>query len=221
MDVSGSLMGGELQYETSAAGASNNVQFACLSWHNTDSQYINYCNTCINIFGCIGLKKAKYCILNKQYGKEEYTELLQKILEYMRVETAELGQFFPISISPYAYNETSARHYCPLTKEEALRKGYRWIDEAPVRKMEGGKTCKKCGKSYKIIDQEMEFYKRKKLPYPQNCPDCRYENRIARTGIFKLIDRQCTHCNKAIQTTLSPEKVSTIYCNECYMALNF
>jgi hypothetical protein len=37
-----------------------------------------------NLFGCVGLKKAKYCILNKQYSKEEYEELVPRIIEQMR-----------------------------------------------------------------------------------------------------------------------------------------
>ncbi|MEK9130137.1 MAG: hypothetical protein AAB526_01945, partial [Patescibacteria group bacterium] len=36
-----------------------------------------------NCFGCVNLKNKEYCILNKQYSKEEYEELVPKIIEHM------------------------------------------------------------------------------------------------------------------------------------------
>ena len=34
-------------------------------------------------FGCVSIRNKKYCILNKQYTKEEYEELLPKIIAHM------------------------------------------------------------------------------------------------------------------------------------------
>src|SRR3989344_4578595 len=39
------------------------------------SEYLDLCVECEYCFGCVGLKKKKYCILNKQYTKEEYEKL--------------------------------------------------------------------------------------------------------------------------------------------------
>src|SRR3989338_7923745 len=36
------------------------------------SEYLDLCVECEYCFGCVGLKKKKYCILNKQYTKDEY-----------------------------------------------------------------------------------------------------------------------------------------------------
>ena len=36
------------------------------------------------------------------------------------------GEFFPPELSPFAYNETIAQEYFPLTKKEALEQGYKW-----------------------------------------------------------------------------------------------
>ena len=38
------------------------------------------------------------------------------------------GEFFPSELSPFAYNESIAQEYFPLTKEEALAKGFTWQD---------------------------------------------------------------------------------------------
>jgi hypothetical protein len=36
--------------------------------------------------------------------------------------TGEWGEFFPLPLSPFGYNETVAQDYFPLTSEEAIEK---------------------------------------------------------------------------------------------------
>ena len=43
-------------------------------------------------------------------------------------KTGEWGEFFPTKISLFAYNETVAQTYFPLTKEEVLAKGWKWYE---------------------------------------------------------------------------------------------
>ena len=92
-----------------------------------DSCYCDMCFGVRNCFGCFGLKQKEYCILNKQYEKGEYLALKEKIIEHMR-KTKEWGEYFPSSLSPFAYNESMAQDYFPLTKDEAIKKGYTWYD---------------------------------------------------------------------------------------------
>ena len=87
----------------------------------TDSCYCDMCFGAQDCFGCFGLKQKQYCILNKQYTKEEYLKLKEKIIEHMR-KGREWGEYFPASVSPFAYNESMAQDYFPLTKEECLGK---------------------------------------------------------------------------------------------------
>ena len=96
----------------------------------TDSCYCDMCFSAQDCFGCFGLKQKQYCILNKQYTKEEYFKLKERIMEHMR-STKEWGEYFPPSVSPFAYNESMAQDYFPLTKEEALKKGYTWYEHPP------------------------------------------------------------------------------------------
>lgn len=70
--------------------------FVNLSWHCHDLLYCQECfNNCSDCFGCIGLKHKQYCILNKQYTKEQYEDLVPKIIAHME-KTREWGEFFPI-----------------------------------------------------------------------------------------------------------------------------
>ncbi|MBI1812939.1 hypothetical protein HY285_05705 [Candidatus Peregrinibacteria bacterium] len=87
-----------------------NLHFCCDCWDG--SHDLLYCFQCVlnasNCFGCVGLQKGKYCILNKQYAQEEYEALVPKIIGHMQ-KSGEWGSFFPTTISPYAYNETAAQ----------------------------------------------------------------------------------------------------------------
>ena len=45
------------------------------------SQFLSFCNNCENCLGCVNLQTARYCILNKQYTKEEYESMAKEILK--------------------------------------------------------------------------------------------------------------------------------------------
>jgi len=129
--IFGANKGVEYCYEDHEIGdAVRNICFSDQVW--TGSHDLLYCklcpNGCANLFGCCGMQHAEYCILNKQYSKEEYEELVPKIIEHMK-STGEWGEFFPSAMSPFAYNETVAQEHYPLTKAEALEQGYKWKDD--------------------------------------------------------------------------------------------
>ena len=122
----------ELSYECQGCATVSRCIAVRSTWDTFDSYYSNMCFGCSNLFGCIGLRQKHYCILNKQYTREEYTALKAKSIEHMK-KTGEWGEYFPASISPFVYNESTAQDYFPLSKEEALAKGYAWYDR-PDRK---------------------------------------------------------------------------------------
>jgi len=225
----------ELQYETHACNSSN-ILIGCTKVY--ESNNLIYCKNCWNsndLFGCVGMKRKQYCILNKQYTKEEYEALVPKIIAHMQ-QTGEWGEFFPISISPFGYNETVANEYFPLSKEEALSKGYKWHDEDSASKYQGVKyeiadniddvkdditsailQCEVTGRPFKIIPQELKFYRDMGLPIPRTCPDQRHKERMALRNPRRLWNRKCMKCEKDIQTTYSPDRMEKVYCEECYL----
>lgn len=227
---------GENCYENMSNSRSTNILFSAVTIEGVfDVIYcLNAVNGTNNCFGSVSLKKQKYCILNKQYSKEEYQALMPKILAHMK-STGQLGEFFPISLSPFAYNETVAQEYFPLTKALALAKGYKWKDQdnkeyQPQKSQipEDIKStdenilkeilaCTNCGKNYKIVAQELKFHKQAGLAIPHKCPDCRHEARLALRNPRKLWARQCAKCQAQIQTSYSPERPETIYCEKCYL----
>lgn len=120
-DTYQSGFGTELTYDVQAIMTGNKIRFSSLAWDVSDSDYVDSCHNSKNLFGCISLNRYKHCILNKQYTKEEYNELVSKIVKHMK-STEEWGEFFPISLSPFAYNESVANLYMPLSKNEILEK---------------------------------------------------------------------------------------------------
>ncbi len=198
--------------------------------------YCHFCHACNNCFGCVGLRNKEYCILNKQYTKEEYEKEIWKIIWKM-IETKERGEFFPISISPFCYNETVVMEYYPLTKNEAEKKWFRWMDQeyavtVPVETilietgnvwtltdeeiLKGAIVCEVSGKPFRIIRQELDFYRKHNLPLPTKHPDVRHAERMALRNPRKLRDRKCAKCGAEIKTTYSPERPEIVYCEQCY-----
>jgi hypothetical protein len=117
----------ELCYEMQGVSRPHRSIAIRSSYVITDSYYCDMCSNIENCLGCFGLRDKKYCILNKQYNKEEYFKLKEKIIEHMR-KTGEWGEYFPAKYSPFAYNESMVQDYFPLTREKALQKGYNWYD---------------------------------------------------------------------------------------------
>lgn len=128
----------ERTYEVvdSGVNASNFLSTICV--HECHNIFYSYnCHNSSNLFACTGLRNKQYCILNKQYEKEEYEKLLPKIIEHMnnmpyvdkRRIVYKYGEFFPSELSPFCYNETIAQDYFPLTQEEAIKQGYRWKEK--------------------------------------------------------------------------------------------
>ncbi|MBI4994886.1 hypothetical protein HZC21_04570 [Candidatus Peregrinibacteria bacterium] len=206
------------------------------SWWTIESSDIDYSiasNYSKNLFGCIGAKHNEYCIFNKQYSKEDFSALKEKIIAHMK-RTGEWGRFFPKSISPFPYNESTSNYFFPLKKEEALAAGFRWRDpeiaaNAQVYKIPDNinstpdsianeiLVCKSSKRNFRILPQEFSFYKSQNIPIPREHPDARFYKRLALRNPFKLFERKCAKCAISLKTTYAPERTETIYCEKCYL----
>ena len=126
------IINGQFSYEVQGIDTPHRSIVARSCFNSiVDSCYCDMCFGVSDCFGCFGLKQKQYCILNKQYSKEDYLTLKEKIIAHMK-NTGEWGEYFPPEVSPFAYNESMAQDYFPLEKEEALKRGYLWYDRPPV-----------------------------------------------------------------------------------------
>lgn len=200
----------------------------------SESAYSTFCHFSSNLFGCIGLKRKKFHILNKEYSPEEYKVMVEKIKEHMK-KTGEFGQYFPRQIAPFAYNESLAQQWYPLTKEQTLQKGFQWKEEEEIATAQEKKSppenltetsektiseifsCTSCNKKFKIIKEEFEFYKKISMTSPDQCFKCRHAERIALRGPRSSIWRACDTCGKNTMTNLTKEAATIMQCEECYL----
>jgi len=233
----------EWMYEVTWSGYnSSNVKFNVWGYRNHDTEYTFGCHGCEYLFGCVGLNKASYCIFNKQYTKEEYFPMVEKIKKQMdeipftdkRGLKHGYGGQIPIDICPWAYNETMVQEFFPITKDEAIAKGFTWRDPDPREYLDATieipdnikdvtddilkevLKCEACGKNYQIIAKELQFLKRFHLPIPRHCPLCRDRARIKQLNPMQTYNRKCDKCDIAIQTAYAPKRPEIIYCEDCY-----
>ncbi|MDQ5922559.1 MAG: hypothetical protein QG644_267 [Patescibacteria group bacterium] len=126
---------GELTYETVGCsfGAYGNLfSFNCDA--NRSIEYTSLSSNSSDLYGCVSLQKKQHCILNKQYSKDEYFSLVDKIRKHMdempyideKGRVYKYGEFFPFEFSPFGYNETFCLDFFPTTEVEAKNMGYKW-----------------------------------------------------------------------------------------------
>jgi hypothetical protein len=258
----------ELCYETMECGdVSYNNKFSWNCWPACKNcEYCTHLFSSSDCFGCSGLKKKQYCIFNKQYTKEEYFPLIEKIKKQMNevpyIDSQGIiykyGEFFPMEFCPFGYNNSIVMQHFPLTKEEALKKNYGWIEvsrgeykitkknhELPDSIENVGDEiikeiieCENCESPYRILENELIFLKKEKLPIPRICSECRHERRINDRLKMFLYERQCMcagesdntgvykntvkhlhgnePCGEKFKTGYNPDEPEIVYCEKCY-----
>ena len=214
-----------------------NVIFSINVTNCTNLMYCSDLVSCNYCFLSTWLKNKEYCILNKQYSKKEYEDILPKIIQQMQ-KNYEWWEFFPSLLSPFWYNETVAQEYFPLKKEEALIKWFNWsdyevlfqkvkkiipadklpdnINDIPDDILNWAIECEISNKPFRIIKQELDFYRKHNLPIPRKHPDQRHFDRMKLRNPRKLFDRDCDKCWEDMKTTYAPDREEKVYCEECY-----
>jgi len=198
-----------------------------------------------NQFGCVSGRKGDYVILNKRYEKEEYEKLRVKIIQHMnempytdkRGTVYKYGEFFPVELSSYAYNETIANNFFPLSKEEIIENGYKYkepevkkrdmtmraedlpdhIKDAPDSILNDVIKCQKCERGYRIIPTELKSLRERNFPLPRECPFCRIEDKFNQwVKNLRMIPRVCDKCGANFETKYTKEEAPLVYCKPCY-----
>ncbi len=219
-----------------------NLMATYFVWYCDNVRYSMDCLNSQDLFGCVGLRNKRYCVFNKQYGKEEYEKLVAKIIEQMQKDGA-WGEFMPYQLAPCDYNETVAMEYFPLSKEQILKLDAHFheekvvqgpdkdfydppadIREVPDSILDKTLKCEVSGREYKITPQELKFYQRMKVPIPRRHPDQRHYDRLKLHGYYRLWEKECAKCQKSMQTVYASDKENNAHfapqnvcCEGCYL----
>jgi hypothetical protein len=222
--------------ETEGGLAGTHSGFTNKLWEGGEVWYSSHIYYSKEIFGCVSLRHAEYCILNKRYSKDEYHDLRARIIAQMK-HNGEWGENFPIKDSPFAYNLSMAQEYFPLTKEQALQRGYRWEDRADsvasatvgwdvpddinlvqdTEALANVIQCTESGKLFKLQKAELAFYKNQGIPLPVVHYDARFYNRMnKRRNPRKLHPGSCAYCSTPFLTTYPPDSGYYVACERCF-----
>lgn len=205
----------------------------------SDAYYSTECYTCDHVFGCVGLKRKKYSILNKAYTQHEYDQLLPRVIGHMQ-ETGEWGQFLPAWTSIFGFNESAAADYAGFTEQQAEECGFNWSDYDPplpdfpklIRKeqypqlprptqvgdeiVDWAFECTETGKLFQVQAMELLFYRTFNLPFPSAQPKQRLRRLILSKNGRHLHKRQCEKCHTSLRSTFTELSPQRIYCPSCY-----
>jgi hypothetical protein len=230
-------------YESTWVGltASHN-KFSVWNYWSHDVEYCFGAMSSGNLFGCVGIQKGEYCILNKKYSKEEYfktiTKIKKQMMEFPYTDSMgrvyRYGEMLPIEFCPWKYNESTAFEFFPLEKEVAIAQGFAWrdsdpreykdatvslpdhIEDATDNLLKSVLKCDACDKNYLLIKMELDFYRAHNIPIPRKCSLCRERERLGRLNPIEIYDRTCAKCSKAIKTSYAPDRKEIVYCETCY-----
>jgi hypothetical protein len=219
-----------------AACVSGYAEKYCVWSSSRYSEYLDLCIECEYCFGCVGLKKKKYCILNKQYTKEKYEELKDQIISDMR-KRGEYGKFLPYSMSAGPFNfSTSFTYFLDTKKEDILKLGGYWedIDKSHLEGMPTSELpddikdvpdtiitqaliCPETGWRFNIAQNELSFYRENNIPLPRYHFDARTREALKYLTVLKPYLYNCFYCKKDIEAFYLPEwNYQKIACEECY-----
>lgn len=211
----------------------NEVLFSHLVQDSANVMYSEFCTGSNNLFACAALNKAEFAIFNIAYSQSDYLKLREKILNHM-VETRELGEFFPSSLSPFAYNHSIAHEYQPLDQREVLKRGLVWEEDRTAKASKINPpprlyseitqstsseifSSKASNKNFKLIPQELEFYKKTSIPPPDLTFDERHIQRMELRGARDTFKRKCSGCGIQVTSAFDEAYAPKVACDECYL----
>lgn len=232
--------GSELAYESDLPAFSSNIIGSYSAWNCQDVAYVSHIYRSKNCFGCNGLKDAQYCILNKQYTKEEYFDTVEKIKKQMnevpyvdsKGSRYTYGDYLPSELSYFPYRDSEAQELYPLTEDEVEANGFhsKHISEdtlipetlqaqnLPDSIMDVTDDIlnqvilsKSSSKKYKITEQELSFYRKYKIPLPRESFFERHNKRHVMASSFRLYDRQSDKSGEQIQSSYPGDALEAVW----------
>jgi hypothetical protein len=213
----------------------------------TGCQNVEYCTRCFdceNCFGCVGLKRKKFCLLNKQYSEDDYW----KILDDLKCRLLEEGNYGDIPGLRFSTQHwTSLLDLFEIDEATALKLGGRNFDltsqgaEGPeispelIRPVESIPDRLEINDFDKVLGQfyfdpvigrrfvylkpELELYQKLKVALPRHHPRGRIMEIYRQLNKPEFVGMVCQSCKKEIRVAKNyafPDR--KIFCRSCYNA---
>lgn len=204
--------------------------YRCLFSYRVAHQCSNliYCWLCFysnDCFGCVGLRRKRYCILNKQYTKEQYEVLAPKIIRGMQADGS-WGEYFPARMSRIPYNLSYAQRYFPLTEEKIRQNGLLYLAEQGASAANAVAADKlpdsadalsepviaasnRSNTAFKITKDELLRYQRREIPLPRQTYRERMDERFSLLGGVSPVKSASQLSGREITVYPSPSEKSS------------
>jgi hypothetical protein len=206
-------------------------------------EYCTRCFDCENCFGCVGLRRKKFCILNKQYFKDEYWKVLDE-LKCRLLEEGDYGDIPGLRFSTQHWS--SLLDLFEIDKATAMKLGGRDFDLTsggaegleiapemilPLETIPDRLSSDDyenlpgkfyfdplVGRRFSFLKPELAMYQKLKVAPPRQHPRTRIMETYKRSNKPEFFDTKCKKCNKEIRVAKNsgfPNR--RIYCRECYL----
>ena len=130
----------------------------------------------------------------------------------------------------YSWKEPDIKNYIPTVSPNELPGSINLVSDDILKEIMAcaheGKCNQQCTFAFKIIPNELAFYRANSIPLPTLCPNCRNYERLAKRQPIKLWHRSCMcelenhghegNCKKEFETSYAPERKEIVYCLDCY-----
>ncbi len=198
----GSVFESEKCYESIDSNKCYSCTYVMDCYGSTDCHFSALLNACTNCFGCVGLSHKKFCILNKQYTKEEYLKEVERLKkenpEKLLAQMLDLKQQIPhpanrqsnTQNSPYGnYIYDSKNCYWCFNTLHSENSGYTYYHSRAVNCWDmyrgGGnpETNAQTERCYENTDSTCN-YECAFVAFSDNCSNCYYSYRLV----------NCTDC---------------------------
>jgi len=249
----------ENSYELVSCEKCYNCKYLYFSDNCINSQFLYDCNNCIDCFGCVNLRNKSNCIWNIQFTKEDYKKQISEFnlnsrksintikddyykeldkIKSSLLNKGEYGEFFPYSMSTFAYNGSLADLTFPLSKDEIVKAEALWQEDTetdignmtilPTKEipdtiyevnddiLDKAILCEESNRPFRVTESELKFYRRMKLPLPSKHPFLRIERRIKFAPEGKKYKAICFKCQIKIESIFNPKENFILYCDDCY-----
>lgn len=229
-------------YESIVPSDCSDVLFSLYVRYSTNVEYSSECTNCQDCFGCVGLKNKKLHIFNKPYSENDYWQLVDDIKLKM-LNNGEYGELFSLSLGLFPYQASRSQKFYPLDAQKALGRGIPWYEEPESQVPEGIRLrdpykeipgdikdvdesilndairCEVTDRPFKIVDQELKFYRHMNLPIPTKHPWQRIMERSLFVHPLELFPFVCPNCGEKSLSIYDEEKQKQfkIFCEKCYL----
>ena len=225
-------------YMVAGASSCSNMKFSSNCGTSRNLEYCMQCYNCEDCFGCVGLNRKKFCLLNKQYDEDEYWRKLDE-MKCAMLNRGEYGRYLPGDFSP-AGIEFSTANFFDYPERELEAIGAVHFDPSvgavqDASSMTDPETLpdhlddceayvgkplidKGLDRAFAVRRDDYKFYKKLGLPFPRRHYIARVRSLARMANTFTSSEHTCANCSKSVIVANNLTfKNRRVYCYGCYL----